>query len=292
MNTHFGRKTKGKQMKNKIAIIGYGYVGKAYHKVFPDAVIYDESDEVLSQNMILGPKDDIKFRINQECKMAIVCVPTNPTEDGSLDMSAVHEVVSWLDTPLILIKSALMPGTVDSLVEASGKKIAVSVEYVGMGKYFIPDKYPNPEDPRQHPMILVGGEEKTATACAEILWEKVSPTVRIHILSALEAEISKLVENTYPALKVTFINCLMSLAKNSGANFIKLQQAWTADPRVDGMHLRTLSYKRGWKSHCWDKDVPALLTYAESVGAQDMAELIKTIININAVHLNQNELQG
>jgi len=255
----------------KIAICGYGYVGKAYCKVFPDAYIYSRN---------IGTKEEVN-----KCDMAIVAVPTDPLPDGYLDMSIVEEVVGWLKTPLILIKSALMPGTTDRLVKETGKKIAVSVEYVGMGNYYIPDQYPNPADPRQHPMILVGGELETATACAEILWEKVAPTVKIHLLSAFECEISKLVENSYPALKVTFINCLMSLAQKSGANFIKLQQGWTADPRVDGMHLRALSYKRGWKSHCWNKDVPALAKYAANIGADDMAMLIETVLKINSEHL-------
>lgn len=261
----------------KVAIVGYGYVGKAYNKVFPDAVIFDEPKG-------LGTKEEVN-----KCDMAIVAVPTDPKEDGTLDMSIVEEVVGWLGTPLILIKSALMPGTVDRLVKETGKKIAVSVEYVGMGSYYIPDQYPSPVDPRQHPMILVGGELETATACAEILWEKVAPTVKIHLISALECEICKLVENSYPAMKVTFINCLMSLTQKSNSNFIRLHQAWSVDPRVDGMHLRALSYKRGWSSHCWNKDVPALAEYAKSVGANDMEKLIRTVLEINKGHLQTNE---
>jgi len=263
--------------KKRIGLVGMGYVGKAYNKVFPDAVVYDEPKKI-------GTREEIN-----KCDMAIIAVPTDPKEDRTLDMSIVEDIISWIETPLILIKSALAPGTVDRLVKETGKKIAVSVEYIGMGSYFIPDQYPSPTNPRQHPMILVGGELETATACAEILWENVAPTTRIHLLSALECEISKLVENSYPALKVTFINCLMSLAQKSDSNFIRLQQAWTADPRVDGMHLRALSYKRGWSSHCWNKDIPALAEYAKSIGANDMEKLIDTVIEINSDHKQINE---
>jgi UDPglucose 6-dehydrogenase len=256
----------------KIGIVGYGYVGKAYHKVFPDAIIYDEP-------LKIGKREEIN-----KCDMAIISVPTDPMPDGSLDMFIVESVVNWVKSPLILIKSALMPGTVDLLVKKTGKKIAVSIEYVGMGKYYVPPNYPDPTDPTKHQMIVIGGEEETATKCAELLWEKMSPTVRIYLNTALEVEIGKLVENTYPALKVTFINCLYNLAKKSGANWIRLHQGWTADPRVDGMHLRTTSNKRGWKSHCWDKDIPALKKYAKDVGAEDMYELIEKIIELNKKH--------
>jgi len=264
-------------MNKKVAIIGYGYVGKAYHKVFPDAYIYNEG----SENM--GTKEEVN-----KCDLAIICVPTD-LKDGELDTSIVEHVVSWLKTDLILIKSALMPGTVDWLVEKTGKNIAVSVELVGMGNYFTPEKYPDPKNPTKHQTLIIGGEENVASSCAEILWDKMAPTITIHLVSALEAEVTKLVENTYGALKVSWVNCLMSLCDKSSANFIRVHQAWQSDPRVEGMHQRTVHHKRGWTSHCWDKDVPALANYAKKIGASDMADLLNTILEINKDHLKINE---
>lgn len=287
----------------KVAIIGYGYVGKAYHKMFPGAVIYDEPQIEASGDQT---RDDVirlsRLEVN-ECDLALICVPTDLKQiaDGydedknliisnKLDMSIVEDVVSWLETPLILIKSALQPGTVDRLVAKTGKNIAVSVEFVGMGNYYIdPSKYPDPKDPTKHQMIIVGGEEKAAEACAEFLWKNMSPDVKIHLTSALEAEITKLVENFYGAFKVTFINTLMTLAQKSDSSFIKIHQAWQSDPRTDSMHIRAISKKRGWKSHCWEKDPYALASYAQSVGATDMARLVNTILELNEEHLKLNE---
>lgn len=269
----------------KVAIVGYGYVGKAYHKMFPDAVIYDPH-----LDLPIGPQGlshNSKANVNN-CDLALVCVPTNLLPTGELDMSIVEEVVDWLETPLILIKSALQPGTVDRLVQKTGKKIAVSVELVGMGTYYVPPQYPDPKDPTKHQTIIVGGELDTATRCAEVLWSRMSPTVRINLVSALEAEITKLVENSYPALKVTFQNVLMSLAQKSGANYIRIHQAWASDTRVDSFHQRAVSFNRGWKSHCWSKDVPALAHYANQVGATDMAKLFETVLELNEGHLSEN----
>lgn len=274
--------------KPRVAIVGYGVVGQAYHKMFPDAVIYDEPKKLFLQSNGLDWLADPRQLVNQ-CDLAIVAVFTPLKDDGSLDTSIVEEVVDWIDTPLILIKSALHPGTTDMLVKKTGKNIAVSVEFIGEGKYYVPPQYPDPEDPRKHQMLIVGGEQKTAEACAEILWSKMSPTVKIHIVSALEAEITKLVENSYGALKVTFINTLMSLAQKSGTSFLNIHQAWQADPRTDSMHLRAVSYNRGWVSKCWDKDVPALVAYADSVGAIDISLLFQTVLALNQEHLNQNE---
>lgn len=273
----------------KVAIIGHGHVGKAYHKMFPEAVIYDEPQIVgrffpSESRQIASHIKAERTKVN-DCDIALVCVPTD-SKDGQLDMSIVEEVISWLDTPLILIKSALMPGTVDRLVKETGKKIAVSVEFIGEGKYKTHYwRYPHQNDPRLHQMLIVGGEQKTAEKCAEYLWDKMSPDIQIRIVSALEAEITKLVENSYGALKVTWINTLMSLAEKSNASFMNIHQAWKSDPRVDSMHMRTISWKRGWKSKCWDKDVPALASYAQAVGATDLQKLIETIIELNNNHL-------
>jgi hypothetical protein len=129
----------------KVAIVGYGVVGQAYSKLFPEAVIYDpfHSDPEIVKN---SSKDAVN-----ECDIALVAVFTPHKEDGTLDISIVEEVIDWIDTPLILIKSALHPGTTDMLVEKTGKNIAISVEYIGEGNYPVLFwKYPHQNDPRLH----------------------------------------------------------------------------------------------------------------------------------------------
>lgn len=261
----------------RVALIGQGYLGTAYANVYPEAVIYDEPK-------LIGTRQEVN-----ECDIAMIAVPTDPLPDGSLDMSIVEEIVNWVETPYILIKSALMPGTVDRLVKRTGKKIAVSVEYIGMGKYYLdPSKYPDPLEPQKHKLLVVGGEIATAEFCASVLWAKMSPDTRIHLVTAKEAEICKLIENAYGALKVTFANCFYNLVEKSGQSFIRTHQAWSEDGRTDPMHTRVVPGKRGWKSHCYDKDIKALQTYAKSVGADDMHDLYKTVIELNEAHLEQN----
>lgn len=263
---------------NTIALVGNGYLGQAYAKVFPEAHVYDEPKG-------LGSREEVN-----KADLAIVAVPTDPLPDGSLDMSIVEEVVGWLETPYILIKSALMPGTVDRLVEKTGKKIAVSVEYIGMGKYYLdPSKYPDPLEPQKHKLLVVGGETKTAEFCASVLWSVMSPDTRIHLVTAKEAEICKLIENAYGALKVTFANCFYNLCEKSDVSFVRTHQAWSEDGRTDPMHTRVVKGKRGWKSHCYNKDIRALEVASVNANAKDMVQLIHTIIDLNKGHLKLNE---
>ena len=267
--------------KKTVAIVGYGVVGTAYNKVFPDAIIYDPFKEEYKNTT----KEDVN-----KCDVAVVAVFTPHKEDGSLDISIVEEVINWIECPLIIIKSALHPGTTDYLVKKTGKRIAISVEYIGEGNYPVHFwKYPHQEDPRMHQMLVVGGADDVAEEAAQFMWRYLSPDIKIHKVTALEAEITKLVENSYGALKVTFANTFLSLAEKSDSSFIRLHQAWNSDPRTDSMHLRAVSFEKGWKSKCWDKDVPALVSYAKSIGANDTAKLFQTIIDLNEEHVKEND---
>lgn len=271
----------------RVAIIGNGYLGKAYHKVFEDAVVYDEPKNLLIidgeyQPTLNGNLIEPRDRVN-ECDIALVAVPTDLDKDGELDMSIVEDVVSWLETPTILIKSALQPGTVDRLVEKTGKNIAVSVELIGEGTYYQPPhKYPDPRNPKIHQMIVVGGEEPARSKAAELLWSQMSPDIRIHLVTALEAEITKMAENTYGAMKVTWANVLRDICDSYGANFIQVHQAWSEDGRVDPMHTRSVSFNRGWNSKCYNKDVRAFAKISKS-------KLLNGLVEDNERHLSMNK---
>lgn len=262
----------------KVALIGNGYLGQAYEKVFPEALIYDEPKELYAGETTLEAG---RMAVNA-CDIGIVMVPTDYMESGQLDTSIVEGVVDWLDTETILIKSALQPGTTDRLVGKTGKNIAVSVEYIGEGNYWQPPhRYPHPQDPKQHQLLVIGGEEPARTRAAEVLWEQMSPDIRIHLVTALEAEITKMAENTYGALKVTWANVLRDICDKYEANFISVHQAWSEDGRVDPMHTRSLAHKRGWNSKCYDKDVRA---FAKLSGSK----LLEGLVEDNERHLKLN----
>jgi len=284
---------------SEIALIGNGYLGQAYEKVFTDALVYDEpkglfqdhKGEVWNGAKAVheiqngGECRDLARAAIGECDLALVAVPTDYKEDGTLDMSIVEDVVDWCEADTILIKSALQPGTVDRLVEKTGKNIAVSVELIGEGTYYQPPhKYPHPTDPKQHQLLVVGGEEPARSAAAEYLWEQMSPDIRIHLVTALEAEITKMAENTYGALKVTWANVLRDVCDKYGANFIQVHQAWSEDGRVDPMHTRSVAHNRGWNSKCYNKDVRAMANVSGSLMLQGMVE-------DNQRHLSMNKEQ-
>lgn len=270
-----------------VALVGNGYLGQAYAEVFPEAVIYDEPKELLRVNGEDKPwlKGAARMTVNA-CDVAIIAVPTDLGDDGELDMSIVEDVVDWVECETILIKSALQPGTTDRLVEKTGKNIAVSVEYIGEGSYYQPpEKYPDPRNPKKHRLLVIGGEEPARTKSAELLWSRMSPDTRIHLVTALEAEITKMAENTYGALKVTWANVLRDICDEFGVSFIQVHQAWSEDGRVDPMHTRSVADNRGWNSKCYNKDVRAFARLSGSA-------MLQGLVSDNERHLGMNSQQN
>lgn len=253
-----------------IAIIGYGFVGKAYHNVFKDAYIFDEP-------LGIGTKDEVN-----KCHMAIVCVPTPSQEDGSCDTSIVESVVSWLETPLILIKSAVEPKTTDRLKETYKKRIVVSPEYVGESKYYIPERYLSKNDPTKHEFLILGGDDTDCEEVADIFAPIVGAVTRIRIMKAVEAEIIKYAENSFFATKVTFANHLRDICEASGASWHRVREGWIDDPRINPMHTAVFRDERGFGGKCYPKDTKALYQYAHTQGVE--CPLLKGVLVANGVY--------
>lgn len=280
-------------MKNKVAIIGYGYVGKAMHKIFPDAYVYDAN---LSEHQ----NEILKFQINKECGLAIVCVPTPPkgmsgvqkvNEDENnfleVDLSIIEDTIAWLEAPLILIKSTIPPGTTDYLIEKYGKRICFSPEFIGEGHYYTPPQYPDPEDPRKHDFMIIGGNKEIADEILTYFIEKLGPAKTYFKCSSKEAECIKYIENTWGAQKVTFANEWHEICKAFGVSFNTVREGWILDSRVEKMHTAVFENKRGFGGKCFPKDLLGIIAASEKVGYEP--KLLKEVWESNKRMLKLNK---
>jgi len=263
----------------KVGIVGYGYVGKVFERFFKtsfEVEIYDPA----------YPEYSNLSKIN-ECELAVFCLPTISREDGSCDTSVVEKMAKEVSCPLVLIKSAVVPGTTDKLNAQYGLRFAVSPEYAGEGKYFTPFwKYPDPTDSTSHGFFVVGGPELATGRITEYILKVMGPDTKVHKMSAVEAEITKYIENSWGATKVTFANEFYEICKAYGADFQKVREGWTADPRVERMHTMVLSDKRGFGGKCFPKDVAAILHAAAQKGYK--AELLRQVLHSNEEFIKKN----
>ncbi len=267
----------------KIAIIGYGYVGKAMANFFRDhfeVLVYDPFCEVSNSTEEIN-----------NCDLAVVCVPTTMKEDCSCNTSIVEESVAWLGTPLILIKSAVIPGTIDYLREKYKKRIVVSPEYVGEGKYFVPFwKYPHPTDIKYHNFQIFGGDKKDCSEVIEFFKRVSGPNPKFIITDAKTAEVTKYMENSWGATKVTFCNEFYEIAKAFGVDYNELRELFLLDERVERMHTVVFKENRGFGGKCFPKDVNAIIKAAEKSGYS--ADFLKEVLKSNEKFKKENENQN
>lgn len=249
----------------QVAIVGYGWVGRAQHKLFPDAVVYDVKPYLVHQ----GERSDVN-----RCGVAFVCVPTPNLPDGRLDTSAVWEVVEWCTCPLIVIRSTLNPGDCDGLVEFSGKNICYQPEYLG-------ETTQHPfADMRTRPFLVIGGAPQDRRALIELYQGVYSANVTIRQLSLLEAEVVKLSENRAIAFKVAQCQELYDACEFAEIDYYQVREAvYGDDPRFNLWHTFVYPDKRGMNSKCIPKDVLAWCSWAESTGAS--ASITRAILERN-----------
>jgi len=235
---------------NKIAIVGMGIVGQGMLKIFPNAYQFDEPKGI-------GSREEVNA-----CEMAVICVPTPMREDRSCDTSIVENVLGWIESPLILIKSAVEPGTTDKLKKKFNKRIVVSPEYMGESTYWIPERLLDPTNPLSHGFVILGGDDKDCEEIADLFTPVVGPVTRIRFVKAIEAEIIKYAENSFFATKVIFSNELRSICEVSGASWHRVREGWLDDPRISPMHTAVFKDKRGFGGKCYPKDLNALIALA------------------------------
>ena len=279
-------------MKKDVAIIGFGYVGRAMHKIFPDALVYDNG---LLNGVHIASTDEI----NAKCGLAIVCVPTPPmgstqqkVDDSEsnwlgVDISIVEDVIKQLETDVILVKSTVPPGTIDKLREKTGKRICFSPEYIGEGGYYTPPQYPDPTDPRKHDFMIIGGEKKDCEDVLSFFMPKLGPTKKYYLISAIEAELIKYMENTWGAMKVTFVNEWHEICKQFGASYDIVREGWLLDSRVERMHTAVFKDKRGFGGKCFPKDLLGIINQTEKKGYSP--DLLKEVWESNKRFLTMNK---
>lgn len=250
----------------KIAIIGMGWVGKAMHKEFPDASIYDEPLRVGSRSEV------------NACDVGFVCVPTPNLDHGSLDLSIVEEVVSWLQTPLIVLRSTVNPGATDALARKYNKRLVFQPEYLG-------ETVAHPLlEIGQRGFMILGGRPEDTRVVIEAYHRVHNASVRIRQTDALTAEIIKLAENRAIAHKVAEVQELYDLCEAAGVDFYTVREGvYQDDPRMSPFWTFVYPEKRGFSSKCIPKDVYAIAAYARAVGAP--LEVTEAVLERNERYL-------
>lgn len=275
----------------KIAIIGYGYVGKAMADLFRDhyEVRVKEVNSYFEfrkeGTMAFEGNEEEAWKLINECDLGVICVPTEMKEDKQCDTSIVEECVEKLETPVILIKSTVPPGTTNMLIKKYKKRIVFSPEFSGESKYWSP--YEFDKNMKACPWFIFGGGSIDTNYVLNIMAPILGPTKTYRQTDAKTAELVKYVENTFYALKVTFCNEMYEICEAMGINYWEMRELWLLDPRVNKMHTAVFKDNRGYGGKCFPKDVNGLAEASKRAGYDP--QLLNQLIFSNDMFRRKNK---
>jgi UDPglucose 6-dehydrogenase len=253
----------------KIAIIGHGFVGQGMERLFSSAHeigIYDPKVEGSGAADI------------HDAEVAFVCVPTPMEQDGTADISIVESVVSWCQSPIIVIKSTVPPGTTDMLSARYRKNLHFSPEYMGEGRQFVaPWKYPDPRDARSHQFVICGGD--SATMVLDLYSTVMSNDAAYIACKNVEAELAKYMENAFLATKVAFCYEFAAIARTYDVDYKTVREIWLQDPRMGRSHTMVLPNQNGFNGKCLPKDLSAIVEASTENGFDPL--LLRAVRDIN-----------
>lgn len=244
-----------KSDKPEILIVGYGVVGHNLHKelehLAPD--IYDK----------FKPEHNTKKHIKYD--FCFICVDTPYTSKIPCDISQVEAALEENDAKYYVIKSTVLPGTIDKLLAKYHKHIIFSPEYYGGTQHC--NNY-------DFNFTILGGDKKDCIQVQQLLQKVYDARHTFHITDAKTAELSKYMENAYLGMKVSFCNQFFDIAESCGVDYEELRELFILDPRVEPSHTFVYRDEPYWDSHCLNKDIAAIAQVTT-------APLIKNIIDFN-----------
>ena len=152
----------------------------------------------------------------------VICVPTPLSESDGPDLTAVRaatETAATLVRPgcTVILESTTYPGTTDEIVRPMLEKASGLSAGIGFHLAFSPERI----DPgnevygiRNTPKV-VGGITPACTEAAAEFYGKVCDTV-VRAKSAREAEMAKLLENTYRHVNIALVNEMAVFCRELG----------------------------------------------------------------------------
>lgn len=262
--------------KVKIGIVGFGVVGQAIgegfmikgHEVFAN----DPRWEVDTWK---GVKITTKKEIVKECEVIFICVDTpslpsgHPGGEGGCDLSKVYQAFNdcWLTwgnlsrteegvgSPVYAIKSTVIPGTVDTLIE--GYPLVCS------NPEFLRQKTPL-EDFMNQDRIIIGSSKEEITKKMLKVYEGFDcPKI---VVKPAEAELIKYLSNTMLITKVAFSQEISRISSMLDLDAMKVYEGIVADKRISPYHLNPSEGRISLFTPCLAKDMLALINQLDRSG--------------------------
>lgn len=280
--------------KIKIGIIGLGMVGEPIRRWFEEHHGYRRGKELFCYDT--DPKKSYGDDINR-ADIVFVAVPTPANPDSSCNVSIVQNAVATINNgKIIIIKSTVTPGTVESLQKKyPRKKFIFNPEFLTEAQVWL--DYTKPD--RQilgHTAKSYGDIKEVLALLPQAHFERPwSSDYTKKDINATEAELAKYASNIFGYIKVIYGNILADLChglesafKKQGVpvniNYENVREVISADPRIGPAWLNVEHGNYcGAGGYCFPKDMAAFIKFGESLvgklaeNKKSSGSLIKTL---------------
>jgi UDP-N-acetyl-D-glucosamine dehydrogenase len=233
-------------------VVGLGYVGLplavALKESGVDVVGYDVDPlrvaelrsgrsgiEDVPDNAIAGITFTSDPADARTCTTYVICVPT-PLREGMPDLGAVESAARAVATALspgdlVVLESTTYPGTTEEVVGPlleAGSGLAAGRDFL---LAYSPERI-DPGNPtygiRNTPKV-VGGSDEPSTKAAVRFYEQVCDTV-VQVDGTREAEMAKLLENTYRHVNIALVNEMAVFCRELGIDLWQVIEAARTKP--------------------------------------------------------------
>lgn len=280
-----------KSSKNKICVIGTGYVGLVTGVCFAQmghsvicvdnnkekieklqkglSPIYEPGiDKLIVKNKKLGR---LFFTTNiseavKSSNVIFIAVHTPTKENGDTDLQYVEQVssqvASAMDKYKVIVSKSTMPvKTGQKIKEIIGKfaKPGIAFDVVSNPEFL--KEGTAVEDFLKPDRIVIGVESEKAKRIMKDLYAPIfSPIIFTSIESA---EVIKHACNAFLATKISFINAIANICEKNGADVSEVALAMGLDRRIGNAFLNA---GIGFGGSCFPKDVSAFISVAQKSG--------------------------
>ena len=282
-----------------LADLGHGVIGVDINHAKIDMlnrgispIVEKDIDKIIARVIQAGrfkATDDTGQAI-QNSDIALVCVGTPSRQNGDLDLRSVEAAAGQIGAALrevshyvvIVIRSTVLPGTVDNIViplleKGSGKTagrdfgVCMNPEFLREGSS-VDDFY--------HPPKNVIGERdaRSGDALVELYRGIDTKVFRVPIKMA---EMVKYCDNTFHALKVAYANEIGDVCKALGIDSHPVMEIFCSDTKLN---ISKAYLKPGFSfgGSCLPKDLRALTYRAVSLDVD--TPVLRSILPSNASH--------
>jgi len=169
---------------------------------------------------------------------------------------------------IVVIKSTVPVGFTLEFQEYSNLYVVFSPEFAGENKYW--SKHSFLKNIKDSPFFIFGGKKYLTHKVVQLFQSIGGPEKKYIQCGAKEAEMMKLMNNSFFALKVAFCNEMYNTCKATGIDYSVVRELWLLDPRNSPDFTLVFENDRGFGGKCLPKDISSLISISEEHGVPSL----------------------